>query len=302
MDQGAFSGALQNIQRMAKPVVQAGVNFADHTAVPVINMGGNILQNLAQDLRPPQTQQLPHNFQSPIPQNQVVPHDRGPAGSWDNSWVGIGANAVGGAISNALGSMFSGPHSQSPATTQQSNSSPTQAVLGTQAPAPVRLNPTIAPTAEPTVPIASPTPTPPDATPTPQLNEFERPTLPVFQQYGVSPAVAYGIAAAEGGRIGQHNIWNINATDSNPNGATNYGSVQQAAEGAARLISHMLQAKGINSTDPNVQLQAVEDAGYAGDPRTWRQRSASTGGAGKTYNSWSQFVKSTPAWQRWTSQ
>jgi len=197
---------------------------------------------------------------------------------------------------------ISGPMQRMPMPTAIPTRPPVQSVLGMQT-----QQPTMAPTTMPTaMPTMAPTIT---QTPQQQLqqqqltSDFEKQTLPVFQQHGISPAVAYGIAAAEGGRIGQHNIWNINATDSNPQGATNYSSIQQGALGAARLIQRMLQSQGVTSNDQNVQLLAIERAGYAGDPNTWQQRSAATGGAGKNgVRYWNQLVQSTPQWKNWMAQ
>lgn len=135
--------------------------------------------------------------------------------------------------------------------------------------------------------------------PAPSLDPVEQSTLPIFQQHGISPAVAYGIAQAEGGKIGQNNLWNINARDSDPNAANNYQNVQQAAQSAASVMANMLKKEGVTSKDPEKQLQAIEDAGYAGDPSTWQKRSASTGGAGKIYKHWSDFVKATGAYNKW---
>jgi len=78
--QSAWGGALQNVERFGQGVL-------NNTVVPAGNLGANIIQNLARDFRPPQTQQMPQGIQSPVPQSSIVPHDRGPVGSWDNSWL-----------------------------------------------------------------------------------------------------------------------------------------------------------------------------------------------------------------------
>lgn len=132
-----------------------------------------------------------------------------------------------------------------------------------------------------------------------QVPPYDQQAIAIFQQYGISPQVGLSILQAEGGRIGSNNPGNINATDSNPTGAYNYATPQAGLHGAAKTMRALLDKQGIKSNDPNVQLQGIEQGGYAGDPKTWRQRSISTGGAGKQYPSWSSFVKATPHWSKW---
>jgi hypothetical protein len=135
---------------------------------------------------------------------------------------------------------------------------------------------------------------------TSQLSSYEQQAAAIFQQYGINPQVGLSILKAEGGRIGTNNPGNINATDSNPTGAYNYATPQAGLHGAAQTMRRLLDKQGIKSNDPNMQLQGIEQGGYAGDPKTWRQRSIATGGAGKQYPSWSSFVKATPVWNTWS--
>lgn len=151
-----------------------------------------------------------------------------------------------------------------------------------------------------TLPSATPTSTPNSQVLGSQTVDQQRKA--VFQKYGIAPAVAFGIGQAEGGRIGQNNQYNLNATDANPTGAYNYQSPQQGWEAAAQTMRHILDKQGVKTNDPNVQIEALEKGGYAGDPTTWKQRSLATGGAGKQYNRWSDFVKATNGWQRWVGQ
>jgi hypothetical protein len=156
--------------------------------------------------------------------------------------------------------------------------------------------PTITPTPKVLGTSIAPTPT---SSPTPPLDDLERRTIQTFDNHKIPRSVAYGMAQAEGGVIGNNNKWNINAVDSNPNLATDFPSVEAAATSAAKLMQSMIVKKGAINKKPDEQLKAIEDAGYAGDPKTWKQRSASTGGAGKYYNSWGEFVKNTPAYRKW---
>lgn len=310
---GQYGNAAENA------IAAVGTPIAKATVMPAVDITSNILGNMARDFAPPKVRQLPPNIQSPIPQEQIVPHQTA------SSWLGMGLNAAGNAIGTQMGRLLplpgvqqspipsATPHPMQPVVNHLQQRFAPQPTMG---PIVNNISPNMPGLKVLSVPN-TPTPTeapPPTGVPirptqAPQVlgnntgnSGFEQQTLPIFQQHGVNPAVAYGIAAAEGGRIGQHNIWNINATDSNPQGATNYGSVQQAAQGAAQLIQRMLQARGVTSSDPNVQLQAIEQSGYAGDPRTWQARSAATGGAGRQFRSWSDFVRSTPAWNKWIVQ
>lgn len=284
------SALQQALGSFGKGVMDLGYNTVGRATMGGLNLANNVVQNVAQDFKPPQTQTLPRGVQSPIPQNQIVPHQVAP------SWIEAGINNI--------TQHFSPYHSAPPVAPQQ------QGVMGAMAQRFATPQPTTpAPTAQP---LLQPSPTPtthwytPEeagAVPTPELNQLEQSTLDIFKKHGINPAVAYGIAQAEGGKIGNHNVWNINATDSNPNGAFDYGSHQQAAEGAAQLIRSMLDKQGVKGNDPVAQIKAIEASGYAGDPKTWQHRSASTGGAGKNgVKNWSDFVKSTNAWKKWADQ
>lgn len=141
-------------------------------------------------------------------------------------------------------------------------------------------------------------------TPAPDANDFEKNTLPIFNKYQIPPAVAYGMRDAEGGNIGSNNAWNINATDSNPQGAYNYDSPEAGAEAYARLIAKdPLYAKAYAArNNPDKMLEEIANAGYAGDPATWKQRSASTGGAGKHFDKYVDFIKGTNGYKRYRQQ
>jgi hypothetical protein len=135
--------------------------------------------------------------------------------------------------------------------------------------------------------------------------------MPTFDQYEIPREVAYGIADAEGGKIGENNIYNIRAYDSNPQAALDFGSMEAAATAAAKLLSGQYQrSNGKTDTrykdayerraDPAEMLKLIMLAGFAGDPSTWKQRSAAQGGAGLKYDSWDSFVKDTPGWKKWS--
>ena len=151
-----------------------------------------------------------------------------------------------------------------------------------------------------TIPRVTATPT---ARPTPVPDQYEKTTMETFDNYKVPREVAYGIAQAEGGRIGKNNRFNIGAGDANPQNAWNFETPLHEATVAAKLLSGQSDARYAETQkylkDPDGYLKAVENANYAGDPKTWKIRSAKQGGAGNIYNSWSDFVKNTAAWKKW---
>lgn len=140
--------------------------------------------------------------------------------------------------------------------------------------------------------------------PTPAPTNFEELALEVLERNQIPPAVGLGIAQAEGGRIGSNNVYNINATDSNPEGANHYPDPEAGIQAFADLIAKnpRYQRAFQMRDNPDAMIEAIQDAGYAGDPRTWKQRSMSTGGAGKTFDEWADFVKSTKGYQRYSKQ
>jgi len=156
----------------------------------------------------------------------------------------------------------------------------------------------------------TPTPTTiptPRVTPTP--NEYEATTMETFDKYNVPREVANGIRNAEDGRI---NGFNIGAVDSDPGRAKTFDSILSEATAAAKMLSGQAnpefygngeagrqQFEAANKLPPIEQLKAIMNAGYAGDPETWRERSSATGGAGLVYPTWADFVQDTKGWQKW---
>lgn len=180
----------------------------------------------------------------------------------------------------------------------KSPSRPTQSVLGSA----VKQMQGAA-QAEAAAPQITATPTPQiSPTPAPDASDFEKLALPILNKYNIPPSVAFGMRDAEGGKIGANNVFNINAVDSNPQAATNYATPQEGIEAFAKLIAtDPRYKKAFDLRDnPQAMIQAIQQAGYAGDPSTWRQRSASTGGAGKVYKSYADFVKDTPGFARYS--
>lgn len=132
----------------------------------------------------------------------------------------------------------------------------------------------------------------------PIMTEYEKKVLPTYEKYGLPPAGMFGIAQAEGGKI---NRFNLGAHDSNPKDAMRFGSDEAEATAAAELIKNNPRYKNAynNRHDPKKFVEAIRDAGYAGDPKTWKARSIASGGAGQTYDSWSDFVQDVKSYKKW---
>ena len=171
-----------------------------------------------------------------------------------------------------------------------------------------------------TIMFNKPTPSPAIPTPTPtqtpnfgEMTDYEKMTGDTYDQWKVPRAVAYGIRKAEGGRI---NGFNIGAVDSNPGRAKRFDSQLAEATTAAKMFSGKANPEfygngeagrvqfeeANNLGTPSAVLHGIQQAGYAGDPKTWKARSAAAGGAGLNYNSWEDFIMDTDEWRKWVPQ
>lgn len=166
-------------------------------------------------------------------------------------------------------------------------------------------------------PFVTHTPTPTATpTPTPVPDPYEARTMETFDKQGIPRPIAYGIKQAEGG---VNNSYNIGATDSNPNGGIDYGSPEAEATAAAKLLNGTFEKGKIGSGvfnqtfkpayeifkktgDIRKFLKDIANAGYAGDVNTWKQRSASAGGAGLNYDRWDDFVADTVPYKKWNGK
>lgn len=126
---------------------------------------------------------------------------------------------------------------------------------------------------------------------------LENVVLPITNQYGIPSAVAAGQLAAEGRLRGlgwsRNNPYNIGAFDNNLDNTYQYPTVEKGIEAYAKLLSsdpRYSQAYGLRQ-DPLKMLEAIQNAGYAGDPKTYQER------AENNYPSYSSFIKNTPEWR-----
>lgn len=123
---------------------------------------------------------------------------------------------------------------------------------------------------------------------------LETKVFPITRQYGIPDAVAAGQFAAEGRFQGlgaeRNNFFNINAVDHNPNLAHRYETPEQGIEAYASLIKRKY---GPALTKENIAdvLAEIENLGYAGDPRTYRNR------ANNGFSSYAQFIQNVPEYR-----
>lgn len=131
----------------------------------------------------------------------------------------------------------------------------------------------------------------------------------IFKQYGIPMSVGWGMYAAEGRGKGlgaeRNNFYNIAAFDSNPNAAFHYKTPAEGVEAYAKFITgksdryaspdHKLKFQEAYKlrNNPQVYIKAIEQAGYAGDPKTYGQR------ANNGFKSYSDFVMATPEWKKY---
>ena len=162
-------------------------------------------------------------------------------------------------------------------------------------------------------PQPQPSPTPPASpTPTPiQSNQFatrprtadflESDILPTTREAGIQDAIAAGMWAGEGrgehkyGQAPYNNAFNINATDSNPNGAFQYADNAAGTQAYADLLNRRY-AEALQQPGILEQLLAIQNAGYAGDPTTYDARSPNN------YPSYSAFVQDTPEFRYYSGR
>ncbi len=147
----------------------------------------------------------------------------------------------------------------------------------------------------------------PTATPTPAPGSFEEIAFPIFDKYNIPRSVGMGMYAAEGRGQGlgadRNNFYNIAAFDSNPDAAFRYDTPEEGIEAFARFISgqydryaspqhqqRFANAYGLRD-DPVAFVRALEQAGYAGDPKTYAQR------ANNNFDSYADFIMATPEWR-----
>jgi hypothetical protein len=175
----------------------------------------------------------------------------------------------------------------------------------------------------------SPTPVPFQKTqefnPVPQsldqsVSDFlENTAFPVTRRYGIPDPITAGVFAAEGRLSGlgasRNNFYNINAHDSNPDRAFGYETPEDGVEAFAKFITgqfehypseehrqRFLNAFQQNQNDPVAMIEAIGQAGYAGNPSTWVQRKIEQDGVRPNVNSWAEFVRANPEWRYTYSQ
>jgi hypothetical protein len=139
----------------------------------------------------------------------------------------------------------------------------------------------------------SPTPSPKPmldrvASPGPAISpipdDFRAIADPIFQKYGIPPAVGYGQFGAEGRLKGlgasRNNPYNLGAYDSSIGSAFSYPSLEKGVEAYAKLLSGKYELGHIGSgrfdkryipayevrNDPRAMIEAIARIGYASNP------------------------------------
>ena len=149
-----------------------------------------------------------------------------------------------------------------------------------------------------------------------EYKDYEKKYAKVADEYEIPREVYFGIACAENGKI---NRFNLGAVDSNPKKAIKFDDENSGAISAAKFLSgkanvefygngqkgkEAFEKAWDNRDNPEKMLKLIEAAGYAGNPKTWKQRSIDQdpeNGAGLIYNSWSEFIMAVNGWKKWSS-
>lgn len=155
--------------------------------------------------------------------------------------------------------------------------------------------------------------TPEDFDPT-NPDSFYKMAQPAFQEYQFPESVGMGMYAAEGRGKGmgaeRQNWYNIGAVDEDPEAATSYKTPQEGLIAFLKMVTGNAEDsfygngpagkkafadafKRFQETgNEDELLLAIQNAGYAGDPATYAQRSNSG------YDSYSGFVSDTPEYKK----
>lgn len=126
--------------------------------------------------------------------------------------------------------------------------------------------------------------------------------LPITRKRQIPDSVAAAQLVAESrfGGLGmsRNNPYNIGAFDTNLGNTFRYSTPEAGVEAYAKLISEdpRYAAAYALRNNPELMLKAIQDAGYAGDQKTYRKR------AKNGYNSYFDFVTNTPEWRQYFGQ
>jgi len=128
---------------------------------------------------------------------------------------------------------------------------------------------------------------------------YEVSATPIFDKYGVPPAVAMGIYAMEGrGKtINPNNPYNIGAYDTNPQNANAYGfkDPMEGTEEAAKFLAG--QSDYMAPDKKQIFQQALSQYKKTHDQETYLKTIAPTYSSNPQY---AQTIMQTPEFQRWS--
>jgi Mannosyl-glycoprotein endo-beta-N-acetylglucosaminidase len=144
-------------------------------------------------------------------------------------------------------------------------------------------------------------------------DQFAQVAQPLADTYGVPMAVAMGQKFGEnrGEPAAKNNFYNIGAGDANPELANTYDSPVHGIESYMKMITGQAEPSFYGNGEKGRQAYSdayqrflktkntkqflidIQNAGYAGDPATWAQRSNSG------YSSYSDFISNTPEYKKY---
>jgi hypothetical protein len=129
-------------------------------------------------------------------------------------------------------------------------------------------------------------------------DDFARMAAPILDQYRIPLPVGMGQYAAEGREKGigasRNNRYNIGGFDGKEKNMPSYKTPEEGVHAYAKLLTTDKRYAGALKyrDNPAKMLKAIQDANYAGDPKTYMAR------AKNKYPSYSAFVMDTPEYKK----
>lgn len=125
------------------------------------------------------------------------------------------------------------------------------------------------------------------------------------EESGVPVSVILSQMASESGRgtskifKEKNNLFGYNAIDDAPGKkSTAFNSPEESIDAYIGLLQSPRYANAWASRqDPALMLKEIENAGYAGDPKTWKSRAEKMMGKKIPYNSYSEMMMDSPEWR-----
>lgn len=260
-----------------------GMNVTGKAVAGGLNVTDRVLGDFQDSLRPPQTRQLPQGMQSPVPQNQIVPHQSPP-------WLQQGINQVAHILAPQQRGFVAQPQEPKNGIIPAPQKNIPGAILN------LNHNPNVVSPLGHTAILAhiqqrfgappQPTPTPQQPTPTPQMMPQSRGALPqqtvdflehnvfpITDGLGVPRALAASQWAVEGGRQITSPINNFYGIGP----GWQFNNTQENVHTYANTVLNILKQKGYNPAqmNPTQMIQALQAGtkpryeGHNANPQTY---------------------------------